>query len=92
MQAHQHHSVPQTEPGLDGWHVWGPKENLLFYSKHPVVKVPINAGGHNAREGLEAQDEDINIEDISQDSWTDLMKSAHQEVPPFSPSLAAVQS
>ncbi|KWU42952.1 hypothetical protein RHOSPDRAFT_26605 [Rhodotorula sp. JG-1b] len=82
MQTHPE-PEPPTEHGLDGWHVWAPGENLLFYSKHPVVKVPINAGGQNAREGLEVQDEEINIENISQYSWTDLMKSAHQELLEF---------
>lgn len=83
MQAHPPPLEPQTEHGLDGWHVWGPRKNLLFYSKHPVVKVPTNANGHRANEGSEAQHREINIENISQDSWTDLMKRAHQEVPPF---------
>lgn len=92
MQAHPHHFDPQTEHGLDGWHVWGPQENLLFYSKDPVVKVPTSTGGHNTNTGSDAQDEEINIKNVSHNSWTDLMKSAHQEVLRlFSASLAAVQ-
>lgn len=83
MQAHSYHSVPQTEHGMDGWYVWGPKTNLLFYSKHPVFRIPADRGQQQAPGGHQQQEIEINIAHAGRDSWTDLMQHAHAEVLPF---------
>lgn len=70
----------ETEHGMDGWHVWGPEENLLFYSKHPIVRVPLAAGHQPPASGLQSQDREVNVETASHRYWTPLMISAHDQV------------
>lgn len=80
MQAQPPRLQGETEHGMDSWHVWALKKDLLFYSKHPVIRVPLAEGQPAIARPAQAQGTEINMEHACRDSWTNLMKQAHQKV------------